>query len=117
MDNYCVEEEEFIVEDLLKLEKRAKHPRKDAHQYMVFVKWQGYDDDTWEPLENIIDDVPEMAETFLLKHMNVGVDDLRDGVIKYKDDIYFQMPKTSAGKTSPGKAIPGKKARTPQRQA
>ena len=56
-----------------------------------------------------------MAETFLLKHMNVGVDDLRDGVIKYKDDIYFQMPKTSPGKISPGKASPGKKARTPQR--
>ena len=41
------------------------------------VHWQGYDDDTWEPLENMIRDVEEIAEEFFMKRYGVTIKQLK----------------------------------------
>lgn len=55
------------MEKLTEIKKEAKHPFKDAYIYKVHVYWQGFEDGdkTWEPLENLIADVPEMVKEFL----------------------------------------------------
>ena len=66
-----VEEEaegEYIVQRLETLERGKKHPLgTDAYAYKVWVNWQSYDENTLEPLENLIEDVRNMVEPFILQ--------------------------------------------------
>jgi hypothetical protein len=49
------------------MRRGPKHPTsKNAYQWEVLVHWKGYDDVTWEPLENLIDDVRDMVEDMVL---------------------------------------------------
>lgn len=63
----------------MELNKDKKHPTKDAcFKYSVRVEWQGYEgsDDQFstEPLENIIEDVPDMAWPFILEKLGIEKD-------------------------------------------
>lgn len=58
---------QYEVDYLSKLRRGAKHPRKaNAYQFVVQVHWKGFKDMTWEPLENLMNDVPEMVEKIVL---------------------------------------------------
>lgn len=61
------EEGHYEVETLAKIRRAGpKHPKEShAHQYELLVHWKGYDDITWEPLENLIHDVPDMVDQFV----------------------------------------------------
>lgn len=70
------EEGHYEVEKLSKIRRvGSKHPTKPlACQYEVLVSWKGYSDITWEPLENLIHDVPEMVDEFLELKWGVAAD-------------------------------------------
>jgi len=66
----------FTVEKLLELAKGKRHPRlRNAHRYTVKTLWTGYegtaDESSWEPFENIIEDIPHMAYEFLLSNQKI----------------------------------------------
>ena len=69
--------QEYEVQSLSKMRKGARHPRyPNAYQSKVLVHWKGYDDTTWEPLENLIQDVREMAEKLVLQKWLVTLKEL-----------------------------------------
>lgn len=65
----------YDVEKLIELNKKKKHPTKDAHMYTVHVQWSGYEgmeeEFTNEPLENMLEDVPNMAQSFIKEQLGV----------------------------------------------
>ena len=87
------------MEKLRDLRTVEPHPRRrDAFIYDIAVKWQGFEkaeDDTREPLENIIEDVPDMVIAFFKSDLNIDVDldELEKNAIKYNGQTYFIMPK------------------------
>ena len=46
------QEEEYVVETIIR-EKRQKQ-RNGRIKVLYLVKWQGYDDQTWEPAEHLV---------------------------------------------------------------
>ena len=87
------EEGQYEVESLEKVRRRKKHPNKQhAYAFELLVHWKGYDDVTWEPLENLINDVPDMIEDFMMDKWQCGTDDLT--IYKVKDATYFRVPTT-----------------------
>ena len=49
--------DQYVVERIIRREKRG---RADGY----IVKWRGYQEQTWEPVRNLREDVPEMVEKF-----------------------------------------------------
>ena len=39
----------------------------------MLVHWRGYDDITWEPLDNLMQDVPDMVEDFFIDTWGVSI--------------------------------------------
>lgn len=50
----------------LRVHPKTKHiiGKPDFRQYQLLVNWRGYDEDTWEPLENLFEDVPDLVDDF-----------------------------------------------------
>ena len=71
-----------------------RHPNKpNAYQYEVLVHWKGYEDVTWEPLENIINDVPDMVEDFVIDRWGISAEQIHS--CKHKGDTYYIDPKNA----------------------
>ena len=60
----------------------------------MLVHWKGYDDITWEPLENLLGDVPEMVEDFVIDRWGIQTNDIT--TCKYKGETYYVVPEVSA---------------------
>lgn len=80
------------METLAKIRRAgSRHPKEaHAHQYELLVHWKGYDDITWEPLENLIHDVPDMVDDFVYARWNIRMKHVKQ--IKHKGDTYFIVP-------------------------
>ena len=50
-------EEEFVVERLVGQRNSSRGPE-------IQVKWKGYDELTWEPRRNLLEDVPDLVRKF-----------------------------------------------------
>lgn len=57
----------------LRTHPKSKHvPGKpNLRQFQILVHWKGYNDDTWEPFENLIEDVPDMVDGFFKRRYGV----------------------------------------------
>ena len=80
------------MQKLIELKKDKKHPTKGAcHKYAVRVEWLGYEESeeqfSWEPLENMIDDVPDMAWPFILDKL--GIEENQFIRVPHRKEIYF----------------------------
>ena len=54
------------------------------------MHWKGYEDVTWEPLENLLNDVPDMVEDFTLDIFGIQSSDINTCV--WKGEKYFVFP-------------------------
>ena len=91
----CDEDGNFIVEKLWRLRKGDKHPRNNrAYTYEVHVEWQGYagieEEKTWEPLQNLFEDIPEMVELYLT---DLGYDIDKTKKYHRSVDVYYELVK------------------------
>lgn len=53
---------------------------------------------TWEPLENIINDVPDMVEDFVIDRFGISAEQIQS--CKYKGETYYIVPKRSPEQTN-----------------
>lgn len=82
---------------LSKIRKCAKHPKQpNAFKYEVLVHWKGYDDVTWEPLENILSDVPDMVEDFLIDRFGISSEQLESYANGKDGETYYVIPTSSS---------------------
>jgi len=69
-----------------------KHPSKNAYSARVKVKWAGYegtsDEFSDEPLQNMLEDVPDMAWPFLKSKLDLEVRDLVQHELA--GEVYFE---------------------------
>lgn len=56
--NLTYKEKLYIVEKLLSIKKKS-------NKFYILVKWNGYENTTWEPIEVLYRDAPEMLYQFL----------------------------------------------------
>lgn len=94
------EEGHYEVESLAKIRKTGtKHPNRiNAHQYELLVHWKGYSDITWEPLENLVCDVPDMVDDFVQQRF--GIEMAKVQKCKYRGETYYVVPDAACNLTA-----------------
>ena len=75
-NNNEAESETFDVDSILDHKVKGNKKSSDPYKkYLVFIKWKDYDDEddnTWEPLENIYEDVEDVV-TFYFESLGLQI--------------------------------------------
>ena len=101
----------YTVEAIMKHRREGEPCPIDrrAAAYKLYIRWQGYtpSEDTWEPLENMLNDIPDMVEDYF-KAQNLTVEE-----VMYKEESYQKLTKIRPTPAKPNSPAIIKKKLTP----
>lgn len=64
MEEVQIIQERWIIEAILG--RKTEYHLHGIYKDLLLIKWQSFDQPTWEPFRTIFEDVPEMVLDFLM---------------------------------------------------